>query len=112
PVPEVHPTFGHLGQPTLVALSILSGVVFGLVALLLIETMRALEKGLRRWRDRPYLVAAAGGAFLAVFFTVFGDRYAGLGTPTIAGALEGAADVGGTAFLLKIVATSVTLEVG
>lgn len=112
PVPAVHATLGELGRPALVALAIVFGVVFGLAALLLIETMQAVERALGRWRDHPYLVASAGGTFLAVFFSVFGDRYAGLGTSTIAGALQGTVEVGVAAFLLKIVATSATLEAG
>ncbi len=36
------------------------GAVFGLMALMLIETMRGLERGLRRFRGHPYWVAAGG----------------------------------------------------
>jgi H+/Cl- antiporter ClcA len=112
PVPAIHATFGDLGQPTLVGLSIVSGAVFGLAALLLIECMRALDKAVRRIGDHPYVIAAAGGTFLALLYAVAGDTYAGLGTPTIESALAGTARVALGAFAIKIVATAVTLEVG
>jgi H+/Cl- antiporter ClcA len=112
PVPAVHASLGTLGQGTLVALSIVAGALFGLTALLLIESMRGLDKALHRFRDHPYAVAAAGGTFLAIFYTAAGPVYAGLGTGTIESVLAGTAQVAVAAFALKIVATSVTLEVG
>ena len=112
PVPALADSLASWGRTELVLLAIVSGAVFGLAALVLIETMRGLENGLRRFRGHPYAVAAAGGLFLAVFYRLAGTVYAGLGTETIEAALAGAASVAFAAFLWKILATSVTLETG
>ncbi len=112
PVPALLGGIGALGHSELVGLSIVFGAVFGLVALLLIETMRGIEHGLRRFENHPYLVAAAGGVFLAIFYGVVGDEYAGLGIPTIESALAATGSIAILAFLWKIVATAVTLESG
>src|SRR3954468_18828664 len=48
PVPAVHASLGSIGQGRMVVLSIVSGVIFGLTALLLIESMRGLDKALHR----------------------------------------------------------------
>ena len=112
PVPALHESFGQLGHTTLIGLSLLFGAAFGLMALLLIETMRGVEKAVRRFEAHPYGVAAAGGLFLALFYAAAGDLYAGLGTTTIAEALAGTARVALLAFLFKIIATAVTLETG
>jgi H+/Cl- antiporter ClcA len=112
PVPGLHETLGTLGQTPLVFLALLFGVVFGLMALLLIETLRATERFVRRFEANPYAVAAAGGLFLALFYRLVGDRYAGLGSPTITEAMTGVVNFTLLAFLWKIVATAVTLETG
>ena len=112
PVPSLHEGLGGLGKSELVGLSIVFGAVFGLVALLLIETMRGIEHGLRRFEHHPYLVAVAGGVFLAAFYALTGEAYAGLGVPTIESALAATGTVAILAFLWKIVATAVTLETG
>ncbi len=112
PVPALHDSLAGLGRTEIVSLSILFGAVFGIVALLLIESMRRLEKGVRRFEHRPYLVAAAGGTALALLYAVAGDSYAGLGSSTIEAALGGSARLALFAFALKIVATALTLETG
>ncbi len=112
PVPALHEDLSLLGHRAIVPLAILFGAVFGLVALLLIETMRGVEKLLHRFERHPYAVAAGGGAALALFYLAAGDRYAGLGVPTIEAALGGAARLAALAFLYKILATAVTLETG
>jgi H+/Cl- antiporter ClcA len=112
PIPVLHEGLGGLGKPELVGLSIVFGAVFGLVALLLIEAMRGVERGLRRFEHHPYLVAAGGGVFLAAFYSLVGDTYAGLGVPTIENALAATSTIAVLAFLWKIVATAVTLETG
>jgi H+/Cl- antiporter ClcA len=112
PVAALHANTAFLEQRTVVPLSIAFGAVFGLVALLLIETMRAAGRVLARFERRPYIVAAAGGLALAAFYRIAGDAYAGLGSPTIDAALSGTAQVGLLAFAFKILATSTTLESG
>ena len=110
--PPLHESFGVLGQSTLVPACVGFGVAFGLMALLLIETMRGLERFLSRFERHPYLLAASGGVVLAAFYALTGDLYAGLGTPAIEAALSGTARIAALAFTAKIFATSVTLETG
>ncbi|HTY40911.1 MAG TPA: chloride channel protein [Thermoanaerobaculia bacterium] len=112
PVAALHESLGTLGQTTLVGLSVGAGVVYGLMALLLIESMRLLERLLRRYEDHPYRIAFGGAVVLCAFYAVAGDAYAGLGVTSIDAALAGSAAVATYAFAAKIFATSVTLETG
>jgi H+/Cl- antiporter ClcA len=112
PVPILHIDIGAFRQPEMVVFSLIFGAIFGLIALMLIETMRGLERGLRRFEKHPYLVAVAGGVALALLFRVAGSAYAGLGTATIEAALAGTARLFLLAFLIKILATAITLETG
>ena len=112
PFPQLHESFGDHSQFAIVVLSIASGGFFGLVALLLIETMRGFERGLHRFEAHPYLLAAAGGIALVGFYSLVGDKYAGLGSDTLAGILTGTTTVVWAAFLFKILSTSITLETG
>jgi len=112
PVPALHADLSLLGKTTMVPLAIGLGGIFGLVALLLIETMQGAERLFRRFDAHPYMLASAGGASLAVLYALFGSQYAGLGTTTIEGALAGTLPVAGAAFLYKTLATSLTLETG
>ena len=61
PVPALPDALGGIGKTKMVLLSIGFGMLFGLVALLLIEARRALAKVVRPFENRPYHVAAAGG---------------------------------------------------
>jgi len=112
PVPALHESIASLGRTELVVASVFFGAVFGLVALLLIESMRATEHLLRRFEKYPYRVAAGGGLALALLYLSVGDLYSGLGVPVIEAALAGSAAFATLAFFWKIVATSVTLETG
>ncbi len=112
PVPALHDDPALLAGRTIVPIAVGLGALFGLVALLLIESMRGIEKMLRRFEEHPYLVAAGGGVFLAAFYTLAGDAYSGLGVGTIEASLAGTGRVILLAFLFKILATSVTLETG
>lgn len=112
PFPVLQETFVSIGQTRMVLVTLFAGVVFGLIALMLIESMRGLEKLLRPLKNHPYLIAVAGGLFLVALYGVAGDRYAGLGVETIEGTLTGSIRIVSAAFILKIVATSVTLESG
>jgi H+/Cl- antiporter ClcA len=106
------PTFPDDHQVRTTMLMVLSGAIFGLVALMLIETMRLFERALRRFEAHPYWLAFGGGVALLGLYMAFGGQYAGLGTETIAGILQDTVVVTGWAFALKIVATSITLETG
>jgi len=112
PAPALQADLQFLQSRAIVPVSIALGAGFGLIALLLIEAMRATERGLRRFQDHPYLVAVAGGVSLALFYALVGDEYAGLGTGVIEASLSGTAKLVILAFLFKIVATTVTLETG
>jgi len=101
-----------LGHLQLVLLSIAFGIVFGLVAFALIESMRLAGALLHRFAARPYLVAAVGGVALAIGYTLAGEFVSGLGTDTIQAALAGTAPIPSFAWLAKIAATAVTLETG
>jgi H+/Cl- antiporter ClcA len=112
PVPHLRESFGRLNQPEMVMLSVLFGAFSGLMALILIEMMRFLEKGLHRFQRHPYRVAVGGGLALVPLYLLAGDQFAGLGTQTIEAALSGTAKLFLLAFLLKSLATAVTLETG
>jgi len=112
PFPALQEAFADTRQVKTILIMLACGALFGLIALLLIESLRFFERALRRFERRPYLLSAAGGAALAILYGVAGDAYAGLGTDTINGVLAGTASVFAGAFLLKILATSITLETG
>ncbi len=112
PFPTMNESIAASGQFTMVIVAILSGLVFGLAALLLIETLRATDHAAKRFRAHPYLVATLGGLLLVAAYSAFGDRYAGLGTETIDGLLAGTLKVSAFAFLIKIGVTAITLETG
>jgi H+/Cl- antiporter ClcA len=112
PVPAIHDDISQFNQPLLLVVSLGFGAFFGLAALTLIETMRGIQRLLRPFEHRPYLIAFTGGIILALLYWIFGDMYAGLGVDIIARALSGTARVVFWAFLLKIIVTAVTLETG
>jgi H+/Cl- antiporter ClcA len=112
PVPVLHPDLVMLAGSSIVPQAIGFGAAFGVIALILIETMRGIERALRRFEHHRYWVAAAGGLALALFYATVGDAYAGLGTTTIEASLAGTGTVVLGAFLFKTVATAVTLETG
>lgn len=103
---------GQLSPSELLLLSLLFGVFFGLVAMLLIETMRFLDKRLQRLAMHPFLVAIGGGSALALLYQFAGSGYVGLGEPMIRSALEGTAKIMLFAFLIKILATALSLKTG
>ncbi|MFN3533016.1 MAG: chloride channel protein [Candidatus Brocadia sp.] len=90
---------------------ILAGIFFGLCSFLLIEALRTgekLSKKIQIWKPLKGLI---GGSVLVVLTLVFSNKYLGLGVDTIKSSLLGR-DVPWSAFLLKIVFTSVTLNFG
>lgn len=112
PFPAIHVPFTDTHQVQTILIMLACGALFGLVALLLIESLRFFGRALRRFERQPYLLSAAGGVLLVLLYSVAGDTYAGLGTDTIDGVLAGTTQVFAGAFLLKILATSITLETG
>ncbi|MEO7966614.1 MAG: chloride channel protein [Gemmatimonadaceae bacterium] len=112
PFPVLHDAFGGVGQVRIILTSLASGALFGLVALLLIETLRSVERLVGRLQPNRYLLAASGGVALVALYSIAGPQYAGLGTDTIDRVLQGTVVVSVTAFLLKTLATALTLETG
>ena len=102
----------RVGSTPLVLLSVVFGGLCGLVALLTIEAMNWLGHWLIRFKQQRYLVAAVGGIALACCYRAFGVSYSGLGLPTIDQAMGGIGKIALYAFLIKIIVTSITLEVG
>jgi chloride channel protein, CIC family len=90
---------------------ILSGVFFGLCAMLLIEAMKLSERLAHRLRLSFLLKAALGGIVLVGLTFLFTPRYLGLGLETVRATLQGE-KVAWYAFLVKTVFTSITLSFG
>ena len=88
-----------------------AGIVFGLVALVLIEVLQRTDRLLERVPGPRPLVALGGGAVLAGLAWLTSTRYLGLGVPTIEDAVQGVT-VPPTAFAWKIVFTSLSLAAG
>src|SRR5437868_3964012 len=89
PFPALQEAFADTRQVKTIVIMLACGALFGLIALLLIESLRFFERTLRRFDRRPYVLAAAGGVALALLYSCVGDTYAGLGTDTINGVLAG-----------------------
>lgn len=90
---------------------VLAGIVFGLIALLLIEAMRVASAVARRTPGPRWIVAGAGGTVLAGLALASSTRYLGLGLNTLEDALRGLA-VPSEASLMKIVFTAISLGIG
>jgi H+/Cl- antiporter ClcA len=112
PFPALQAPFADTRQVKTILLMLVCGALFGLIALLLIESLRFFQRALRPFEHRPYLLAVGGGVALVLIYLAAGDAYAGLGTETINGVLAGTTSVFAGAFLIKILATSTTLETG
>jgi H+/Cl- antiporter ClcA len=112
PFPAFQPQSADTHQVRTILIILACGALFGVVALVLIESLRFFERALRRFEDHPYLLAVVGGVALVLLYEVAGGIYAGLGTDTIDGVLAGTFPIFAGAFLVKILATSITLETG
>ncbi len=85
------------------------GIVFGLGALLLIESLHFAENLARRIPVWPPLKGILGGFVLIALTYLFSDQYLGLGTSTIEACLQGKL-VAPAAFAIKIVFVVITLH--
>jgi len=90
---------------------LLAGIVFGLLALLLIEAMRLSAATARRLPGPRWVVAGLGGVVIAGLAAVTSTRYLGLGLDTLEDALRGNT-VPLEASLMKTVFTAISLGVG
>ncbi len=91
--------------------TVLAGIIFGLVALLLVEALRWIERLAHRIPAPRALKAFGGGLVLAGLGALVSTRYLGLGVDTIEAAIRGAW-VPPAAFFWKIVYTAVSLAAG
>ncbi|HKW90508.1 MAG TPA: chloride channel protein, partial [Methylomirabilota bacterium] len=91
--------------------TLLAGLLFGFIALLLIEALRSVHHLAHRVSAPGWMVAAAGGAVIALGAWLISDRYLGLGLPTLEAALRGDATPPEAA-VLKILFTAVSLGTG
>ena len=112
PFPALQEAFADTRQVKTILIMLACGALFGLIALLLIESLRFFERTLRRFERRPYDWPLRAAWRWCSCICQLGDTYAGLGTDTINGVLAGTTPVFAGAFLLKILATSITLETG
>lgn len=91
--------------------SLVVGMACGVVALLLIEALRWVHRLAHRVPAPGWVVAAGGGAFLALGAWLVSDRYLGLGLGTLDAAVRGEM-ISPAQPLLKILFTAVSLGVG
>lgn len=103
----------HIGQfsQVLFVQVLLSGLYFGLVTLLLTQTikiMKALSKKLTIWSPLKGII---GGVLMVLMTFILSPRYLGLGLNTIDTAIRGN-HIPALAFLWKILFTSITLTMG
>jgi chloride channel protein, CIC family len=108
----------HQALPTLPPISermfgatLAAGVVFGLVALALIEALRGAHALAHRLPLPRWGTAALGGAVLAIGSLVVSERYLGLGLSTLDEAVRGEW-VPLEASVMKIVFTAISLGTG
>ena len=94
----------------------LGGVFFGLVAYLIVTTLKRTEKVVEKIPINPYKKAFLAGLLLVALSFIVGDKFFGLGLDTITQAMliEGShtQDIPWYAFVMKIFYTAVTLGSG
>ena len=90
---------------------ILTGVAFGIVTVLLIETFRFVHRYMHRLISSMVMRAFVGGVILIALGFIFGQQVLGLGTAEISLALSGE-HVSPFNWLGKILAVAVTLGCG
>jgi H+/Cl- antiporter ClcA len=101
----------------LIAKVMIGGVFFGLVAYLIIATLKKTETAVEKIPVNPYFKAIGAGILLILVSFVVGDHYFGLGLDTISQTMkiESGLEADGLpwyAFLIKIFYTAVTLGSG
>ncbi|MDD5044201.1 MAG: chloride channel protein [Candidatus Omnitrophica bacterium] len=90
---------------------VLSGIFFGIVSALLIETLKLGNKLSEKLQISKPLKGIVGGLVLIGLVFIFSKQYLGLGLESIQSCLEGARIIW-YAFILKIIFTSITLNFG
>ncbi|MEM2192216.1 MAG: chloride channel protein [Candidatus Hadarchaeales archaeon] len=106
-----HPSPAFVFSSPMLVKVVVAGVFFGVVSVLLIETMqlsKSLSSKMRLWEPLKGLI---GGLILVVLTFAFSTQFLGLGLETINSALVGA-NILWYAFILKIIFTAITLSFG
>ncbi len=98
-------------QESLFLKVLLSGLFFGIVAIILVEVLSFCENGAKKIRIWAPLKGLLGGTLLILLVFLTSEDYLGLGTEVIEKAVHGET-IFPAAFLLKIVFTSITLSMG
>jgi H+/Cl- antiporter ClcA len=100
----------------LISKVILGGIFFGLVAYLIVATLKQTERIVEKIPMNPYKKAFGAGLLLVLLSFIVGDKFFGLGLDTISQTMqfEGsvAADIPWYASIMKIFYTAVTLGSG
>jgi len=100
----------------LISKVVLGGVFFGLVAYLIVSTLKHIESIVEKIKINPYLKAFLAGVLLVILSFIVGDKFFGLGLNTISETMQFEAkvpvDIPWYAFLMKIFYTAVTLGSG
>ena len=100
----------------LIAKVVVGGIFFGLVAYLIVATLKQTEKIVEKIPMNPYKKAFGAGLILVLLSFVVGDKFFGLGLDTISSSLqfEGShsVDIPWYASIVKIFYTAVTLGSG
>jgi H+/Cl- antiporter ClcA len=108
-----HQTIGHVPVPGegIFLQMVGTGIAIGVVAIVMIESLRVADLVAAAIRAPRWLVGAGGGVLLAGLAWLTSPRYLGLGIDTLEQAVTGA-PVPVAAFALKIVFTAVSLASG
>lgn len=103
----------HLGKfsQTLFLEVLLSGLYFGLIAILLVETLKLFERSSKKLKIWKPLKGLIGGTAMVILAFLLSKRYLGLGIDTIQAAISGA-QIPPLAFIWKTIFTSITLSMG
>ncbi|MEA2081936.1 MAG: chloride channel protein [Elusimicrobiota bacterium] len=88
-----------------------AGIFFGICSIIFIEFLNGGKKLSSKIKLSDPLKGFIGGIVLVALTFIFSGQYLGLGLDTIEGALHGA-QIAGYAFLIKIIFTSITLNMG
>lgn len=89
-----------------------AGIVFGTISFIFIESFRAVEEWIHRWKLNEYVKNFIGGVSLVLFIFLFSAKYAGLGVESIELELAGKEYAFWYDFLLKMLFTIITLSFG
>lgn len=90
---------------------IVSGIFFGLVAILFVETINSSETITKKLKINPYARSIIGGLILIIIVKLTSTAYLGLGMNTIEGLINGE-KISHLGFLYKILFTFLTLISG